>query len=111
MLKERDAHGGAAPDRHQTLNRVQGRIQVRLAWRHHADNGPNQSVGSRSEVADIRRRRGYAPGARYATDFLHAASISSGVINGIVDSRTAPDALTARLSARPDVASGRSLMM
>ena len=78
----------------------------------------DRSAGSERQLEQLIAIRGapldrgsYAPGARYATDFLLAASISSGVINGIVESRTAPEALTARLTARPDVASGRSLMM
>ena len=50
----------------------------------------------------------YAPGARYVIDFLLAASISSGVISGIVDSRTAPEAFTARLRASALAVSGRS---
>ena len=44
------------------------------------------------------------------TDFLPAASISSGVINGVIEIFTAPDAFTAMLTASAELASGTSTM-
>ena len=57
-----------------------------------------------SEAEALREATRYAPGARYCGDFLHAASISSGVMSGIVDRRTEPEAFAARLTASPEAA-------
>src|SRR5262245_24907683 len=72
---------------------------------------PHEPPRARAPVRDAvaeADERVHAPGALYDTAFLRAATLSSGLMSGVVVERTAPEPLTARLRASPAVASGRS---